>query len=1103
MSNKRLKIARFESIVAKEPEDREALTQLGLLHESLEEYEKAINFFERCLRVDNKDPDVLASTAYCYLRTEDLAKALATYQRALFLLDNKATPKILYGLGVLYDRNEKFDTAKSTFEQLCETFPEFDMIPEVQLRLGGVCKLLGQYDDGLKWLQLVLDADMCPPPFAAEDVWFEIAQLYCLQSDFHRAEEAYNNSGRGGESRESEQWCNLGRNYSALQEYRQAFNAYNEAISLEPQSWSMWRCMGDLYSRLNQQNDALDAFQRVTELNPAAAEVWYDMGVILEASKRFPQAINAFERVLDIEPTNGDVRARLERLRGIAPKRPKREAAVLGARMQSRQTRSSAPPPNSLHQAVADGNVARLRDLLSTASDKHEPNMFDWGGKTPLHWAALNAEAEMAELLLTHGATSDTKDRLGRTPLHCAALCGAVDVARTLLEHGADASASSFVGWCAMHFAAEGGNAALVEVLYEHHPQSIWARNDKLSTPLDIAKAKRHTEATALLEQYAEGSADPGAQVALQNRSDTPIAEGEDPNRSASPVEGEEGAALATYQPPSQQTMDQVSKLRQEQGRLHETGLRKDQEIAVLQKEVRRLAVENSAVSEEVWKQLEEAERELATARIDLEACRFKISDLEKELDGSSVKARQTQGDLRGEVQRLQKLLGEVEHLEFEAKAFDKINAEMIVSAGIEVDDGMEIDADADPALLKDLLLSLQAKLYVSRSEQARFKKVAAQRLAELQEQEDRWNERERQAEAQLNAVLSDKVELHSQLEKLKLQNSFLEKQLARRISVIDEVKRENEALLKAKQIAEIQTQDLASEVKQLTERVEESLERERAVTFEKHKAEDLLHRQTKRVAALEEKAETLEKQKAELSVQVGQVDVRYEEMQAEYRKLRARLEKHELLTELSMSKEQALLLTELTKKLEEEAGAVGVEAARAPSKQDDSGEEAEGAPPSEDGAAAPQMKAGKIGGKTAWSELDSELETQLRNQVKIAQESMHDAHKRLALKHVKNEALIGQLHKAEEKLETAEGELKESKRLLEQAERRFSKRLDTKSKLVDELKEELTEKDRRLGAALQEVRPFALPCLPAIVACRPARTCARSRSHARTDWLA
>jgi glucose repression mediator protein len=208
--NKRLKIARYESIVAKDASNREALTQLGLLHESLEEYDKAIEFFERCLRVDNKDPDVLASTAYCYLRTEDLAKALATYQRALFLLDNKATPKILYGLGVLYDRNEKFDTAKGTLEQLVSTFPEFDMVPEAQLRLGGVCKLLGQYDEGLRWLQMVLENDTCPPPFSVEDIWFEIAQLYCLQSDFVRAEEAYNKSGRGDTAQESEQWCNLG-----------------------------------------------------------------------------------------------------------------------------------------------------------------------------------------------------------------------------------------------------------------------------------------------------------------------------------------------------------------------------------------------------------------------------------------------------------------------------------------------------------------------------------------------------------------------------------------------------------------------------------------------------------------------------------------------------------------------------------------------------------------------------------------------------------------------------------------------------------------------------------------------------------------------------
>ena len=148
------------------------------------------------------------------------------------------------------------------------------------------------------------------------------------------------------------------------------------------------------------------------------------------------------------------------------------------------------------------------------------------------------------------------------------------------------------------------------------------------------------------------------------------------------------------------------------------------------------------------------------------------------------------------------------------------------------------------------------------------------------------------------------------------------------------------------------------------------------------------------------------------------------------------------------------------------------------------------GSAPAADGA----MTGGRVNGMAAWSGLDSQLEMQLRNQITAAQQAMHDgalmhcpqpggvtlfnsvalnhsvrdaAHKRLALKHVKNEALIGQLKNAEKKVESLEEELKASKRSLDQAERRFAKRIDTKSKLVEELKEELTEKDRRCVNAL------------------------------------
>lgn len=86
-----------------------------------------------------------------------------------------------------------------------------------------------------------------------------------------------------------------------------------------------------------------------------------------------------------------------------------------------------------------------------------------------LHLAVLSDEAEVAGILLRHGARVDERDYLGLTALHHAAVYGLQETAWTLLTAGADPNAAG---------GADG------------------------RTPLMMAVAAEHTETVQALLQY-------------------------------------------------------------------------------------------------------------------------------------------------------------------------------------------------------------------------------------------------------------------------------------------------------------------------------------------------------------------------------------------------------------------------------------------------------------------------------------------------------------------------------------------------------------------------------------------------------------------------
>ena len=83
------------------------------------------------------------------------------------------------------------------------------------------------------------------------------------------------------------------------------------------------------------------------------------------------------------------------------------------------------------------------------------PDM-DGGRVTPLHKALCEDNAEVAGVLISHGANPEACDAQNSTPLHLAAYRGFTDLARTLVKDckvDVDAVNAIFVTplWCAVH----------------------------------------------------------------------------------------------------------------------------------------------------------------------------------------------------------------------------------------------------------------------------------------------------------------------------------------------------------------------------------------------------------------------------------------------------------------------------------------------------------------------------------------------------------------------------------------------------------------------------------------------------------------------------
>ncbi|KAH9949448.1 TPR-like protein [Amylocystis lapponica] len=345
-------LSAYEHALRHNPLSLPGLTQVASIARVNENYSKAVDYFQRVIGMQQDNGEVWSALGHCYLMQDDLQKAYAAYQQALYLLPNpKEDPKLWYGIGILYDRYGSLDHAEEAFASVLKMDKDFDKANEILFRLGIIYKQQGKYMESLECFDRILRNP--PNPLAHADIWFQIGHVYEQQRDHVRARDAYERvvadnpshakvlqqlgwlyhqdgsvfqsqehaihyltKSLEADSTDAQSWYLLGRAYMAGQKYNKAYEAYQQAVYRDGRNPTFWCSIGVLYFQINQYRDALDAYSRAIRINPYISEVWFDLGSLYEScNNQISDAIDAYARAAELDPGNTAITQRLQLLK--------------------------------------------------------------------------------------------------------------------------------------------------------------------------------------------------------------------------------------------------------------------------------------------------------------------------------------------------------------------------------------------------------------------------------------------------------------------------------------------------------------------------------------------------------------------------------------------------------------------------------------------------------------------------------------------------------------------------------------------------------------------------------------------------------------------
>ena len=199
----------------------ENLTVIGGAFYKLKEYKKAIECFDKAIKINREDPALYFSKGKTYHKQKKYKKAIEYFDKAIAIDSNNAA--VYAKKGKSYRKLKNFEKSIESYKKAISINPE---------------------DARYYW---------------------KIGKLYDKLKDYYKAIEYYNHSIdiNPTDLNKIINYVSLGDAYVDLQDYIKAIESYEKAISINPERRWLYNRIGKAYFRLNKYQSAIEAFKQV------------------------------------------------------------------------------------------------------------------------------------------------------------------------------------------------------------------------------------------------------------------------------------------------------------------------------------------------------------------------------------------------------------------------------------------------------------------------------------------------------------------------------------------------------------------------------------------------------------------------------------------------------------------------------------------------------------------------------------------------------------------------------------------------------------------------------------------------------------------------